>query len=135
MGSNAGAMQAVGKERVGVRLTPYGRFLDAYDSNPKELFNYVVTELGKRNVLHVHMIEARIKGNETVECPAEESLDGFAELARNAGVRFIAAGGFTKESAAEALRSDKADLVCCGCALRFYPTFCSLHCTRQFTFL
>jgi N-ethylmaleimide reductase len=106
------SVQAIGKERVGVRLTPYNAFLDAYDSKPKELMNYVVTELGKRGVLYVHMIEARIKGNETVEAPEEETLEGFADIVHAANVLFIAAGGFDKDSAAERLRSGKADLVC-----------------------
>jgi hypothetical protein len=47
--------------KVGVRLTPYNAFLDAFDSNPLELMTHVVREVGKRGVAYVHMIEARVK--------------------------------------------------------------------------
>ena len=55
-------MQEVGADRVGVRLTPYGAVLDCFDSAPKELFPYVVSECAKRKVAYVHMITARVKG-------------------------------------------------------------------------
>ena len=58
-----GAAQEVGKDRVGVRLTPYNSFLDAYDSQPKALMGAAVEALCARGVAYVHMVESRIKGN------------------------------------------------------------------------
>ena len=104
-------MQEVGTGKVGVRLTPYNAFLDAYDSQPVKLFDYVTAECAKRGVLYVHMIEARVKGNTDSECTEDETLDSFAAAAHAGGALFVAAGAFTKETAAERLRSGKADLV------------------------
>ena len=45
-----------------MRLTPYGSFLDCFDSAPKELFTHVIAECAKRGVVYVHMVTARVKG-------------------------------------------------------------------------
>lgn len=44
-----------GYDRVCVRISPTGRFRDMYDSNPLELYKYVLTELSKKNLLFVEI--------------------------------------------------------------------------------
>ena len=45
-----------GKDRVGVRLSPYGTFNDMSDSDPVSLFSHILEEFNKRGILFVDMI-------------------------------------------------------------------------------
>jgi len=54
-----GVIGVWGKDRVGVRLSPYGTFNDMSDSNPIELFSYVIDQLNQRQIAFVDMIEPR----------------------------------------------------------------------------
>ena len=49
----------IGADRLGVRLSPFGRYAGIYDSNPLELFTYVIRELSTRGLAYLHLIEAR----------------------------------------------------------------------------
>ena len=50
----------VGAGKVGIRLSPYGVFLqDVLDDDGKELALYLVKELAKLKLLYLHMIEPR----------------------------------------------------------------------------
>lgn len=68
----------VGAERVGIRLSPYGTFLqDALDEDGAELALHLVGELDKLGPLYLHCIEARAAGTHVdahVETPPEQSL-------------------------------------------------------------
>jgi N-ethylmaleimide reductase len=50
---------AIGTGRLGVRLSPFGQYGGIHDSNPLELFSFVITELSKRRIAYRHLIEAR----------------------------------------------------------------------------
>lgn len=63
----AAVADAIGGERVGVRLSPF-YVLDAEDPHKYALFTYVLEELSKRTLAYVHMIEPRKQGY--VLCPA-----------------------------------------------------------------
>lgn len=102
------------KERVGVRLSPYGTFNDMSDSNPVELFNYVLAQLSQKDVGYVHVIEPRSTsaggGDQIYEgAPLTASL--FRQSFK--GV-FIFAGGYTGELAQEAIENDEADMIAFG---------------------
>ena len=49
----------IGVDRLGVRLSPFGRYAGICDSNPLELFTYVIRELSARGIAYLHLIEAR----------------------------------------------------------------------------
>jgi N-ethylmaleimide reductase len=53
---------AIGPDRVGVRLSPFGQYGGIRDSNPLELFTFVIEELNKSHIAYLHLIEA--KGSE-----------------------------------------------------------------------
>jgi 2,4-dienoyl-CoA reductase-like NADH-dependent reductase (Old Yellow Enzyme family) len=55
----------------------------------------------------------RSQGHYDSEGTVHETLDPFKEAAEEAGVLFIAAGGFKADDAAEKLRTGGADLVRC----------------------
>lgn len=102
------------KERVGVRLAPYGTFNDMSDSDPIALFNYVLEQLNSKHIAYVHMIEPRatnagggdaIKSN--VPCVAELFRKKFNGI-------FISAGGYTPETAKMSLENGLVDAITFG---------------------
>jgi len=46
-----------GSKRVGIKVSPVGRFNGMYDSNPKALFNYLTKELDKRDLGYICFFE------------------------------------------------------------------------------
>ena len=103
-----------GPGRVGVRLSPFGTFLDMADSNPMSLFTYVLQQLSNRGLAYVHLVEPRV-GNAGADVPVNRNAPRTAELFREAfkGV-LISAGGYTAESAERTLESHLADAIAFG---------------------
>ncbi|CAK0764872.1 hypothetical protein CVIRNUC_003202 [Coccomyxa viridis] len=109
----------VGGDRVGIRISPFGGFLDADDSHPYALHTYLLEELNKRDIAYVHFIEPRDPSSKGVGSPLavhdwqhkEHNLDVFRHAYKGT---FIAAGGHTRNSGIEALEKNHADLICYG---------------------
>jgi N-ethylmaleimide reductase len=107
-------MTAIGGDRLGVRLSPFGQYGGILDSNPQELFGFVIGELNKRRIAYLHLIEAR--GSEI------GLTDELHENARNNAALFrpvfdgplISAAAYTPESAAETVGRQHADAVAFG---------------------
>ena len=107
-------VDAVGHDRVGIRLSPVTPANDIVDENPQPLFDYVVRELGKLGLAYVHVIEGATGGPR--ELP-DRPFD-YAEL-RNA---YRAAGGkgawmvnnAYDRALAEAALANGADIVAFG---------------------
>ncbi|KAL8280454.1 hypothetical protein RQP46_007102 [Phenoliferia psychrophenolica] len=57
----ASAVNAIGAERVGVRLSPWGTFQGMGEANPFEIFEYVVKQLVERfpKLAYLHFVEPR----------------------------------------------------------------------------
>ncbi len=102
-----------GAGRVGVRLSPWGKYNSMSDSNPVPLFTYVLEQLSARGIAYAHLVEPRANGG------ADGSLDANAPDAaasfRKAfpGV-LIAAGGFQGETASRTVASGEADAIAFG---------------------
>jgi N-ethylmaleimide reductase len=107
-------VQVWGKNRVGVRLSPYGTFLDMGDSNPIALFTYVLQELSDRGVAYVHIVEPRV-GDAGADAPIDSNAPRAAGIFRKRfrGV-LISAGGYTAETAEEAIANHLADAIAFG---------------------
>jgi N-ethylmaleimide reductase len=101
-----------GPERVGVRVSPSSKFHDMFDSNPASTFGYVASELKRRKIAYMHVIEPRIKGNVEIQ----DGLPSVAsdQIKENFGGTVIAAGGFDAKGAEEILERGGADLVAFG---------------------
>ena len=52
--------EAVGSGKVGIRLSPFGAFLEEEAPGALDVFKHLVGELNKRNLCYVHCIEARV---------------------------------------------------------------------------
>lgn len=103
-----------GAEQVGVRLSPYGTVHDMHDSNPVELFSYVLEQLDSRGVVYAHLIEPRSSGaggSDAVDEKAPSTSEVFKDKFK--GV-FISAGGYLPDTAKAVVESGSADAVAFG---------------------
>lgn len=93
-----------GSHRVGVRLSPVGRFNDMSDSQPQITFEYAVRKLEALRVAYVHVVEMDGDG-----CNFD-----FRRLRDSTHCLYIANTGYTKKRANQALAQGDADLVSFG---------------------
>jgi N-ethylmaleimide reductase len=108
--------EVFGQDRVGIRLSPLGTFNDMRDSDPVGIFSHVLRTLARNRVAYVHLLEAR--ADEHVPDDGISLAPGAAPTAAlfrpfYPGV-LIGAGGFTRESAAEAIAVRTVDAVAFG---------------------
>lgn len=106
--------EAIGADRLGVRLSPFGQFGGIFDSDPRSLFTYVITQLNQRRIAYLHLIEAR--GSEI-----GFSDDLHADAVNNAALfrsvfdgPLLSAAAYTPESAALTVGAGKADAIAFG---------------------
>jgi N-ethylmaleimide reductase len=95
--------------RVGVRLSPWGKFGGMSDSNPVALFTYVIEQLSRRGIAYLHLIEPR-QG----EVPETKDFDAAATFRKSFAGPLLSAGGYTGEEADRAIASGKVDAVAFG---------------------
>lgn len=100
---------AIGRSKVGVRVSPFGRLFDmAPFDDEAETWVAVARELQNRRIAYVHLSDQLTIG-------AERMPEGFAQTFRDSYQgTLIAAGGFDRESAVAALASGELDLVAFG---------------------
>lgn len=103
-------VEAIGAERVGIRLSPFNEFLDCIDTHPYSTNIYLLEQLNKYNLAFIHMVEPRVPSNgDNVE--TQHSLTPFRKVWHGT---FISAGGHTRQTGIECVRDGEADLVCYG---------------------
>lgn len=102
----------LGGKKVGVRLTPDGKFNGMKDSNPEMTFGFVAEKLNDYNLAYLHIVEPRIKGSEeiAVDLPPVAS----AQLRKVYRGTIIATGGFDATGAEQIIGDGHADLVAFG---------------------
>ncbi|KAI9253865.1 hypothetical protein BDA99DRAFT_519204 [Phascolomyces articulosus] len=113
--------EAVGTERVGIRLSPWSEFQDMKDDTPYETWGYVIEQLEKRhkNMAYVHMIEPRDDFSRKTQNDTVNTLDPFRE--KWSGV-FMSAGGYTTKPELAAQVADKTgNLIAIGRAFIANP--------------
>ncbi|EED15607.1 12-oxophytodienoate reductase opr, putative [Talaromyces stipitatus ATCC 10500] len=118
------AAEAIGAERVGIRLSPYNYFQDTRDSNPNVHWLWLCSQIAalpaKLRPAYVHMVEPRF--DEVLDEDAKmvslaggkPSLDVFRPTLKKAGIAFLAAGNFNSQNAGPKLLEDGADAVAFG---------------------
>lgn len=104
----------VGANRLGVRLSPYGRYGGISDTDPVALFSYVAGQLSLRKIAYLHLIEASaseigISDDLHADSPNNASL--FRHVFSGP---LISAGVYTPETGVDALQSGRADAIACG---------------------
>ena len=105
--------RAVGKDRLGVRLSPFGRYGGISDSDPMALFRYVIEQLNG-SIGYLHLIEALRIGDRPFRS-VERWCYNNADLFRSVfGGPLITAAAYTPESALLAVEQGRADAVAFG---------------------
>jgi len=101
-------INAIGKEKVGVRISPYGTFNDMqpYAEIP-ETYTYLVKQLEKLDVLYVHLIDFAARAT-------QEGQDLIRSIRNNFKNTLIFNGGYDRQRAEHALENEGADLISFG---------------------
>jgi N-ethylmaleimide reductase len=108
-------------DRIGVRLSPFSDVNGIADSDPAGLYTYVIKALAARGICYLHLIEPRVRAG-VVEEPNDAAPRSVATLFRPVfSGPLIVSGGFTAESAQEALTAGTADLIAFGRAFIANP--------------
>lgn len=99
---------AIGKEKVGYRISPYSTFntMPAYEET-FDTYDYLSKELHAAGILYLHLVDyaarATDDGKELIKC-----------IRGNFGGLLMLNGGYTKERAEEAMANEGADLISFG---------------------
>ena len=116
--------EEIGAGRTGIRLSPVTPANDIFEADPQPLYNYVVEQLGKRNLAFIHVVEGATGGPRDFK-QGDKPFDyaAFKAAYRNAGGKglWIANNGYDRESAIEAVESGKVDAVAFGKAFIANP--------------
>jgi len=104
-----GVMDAIGKDKLGIRLSPYGVASDMphYPEIDAE-YTYLAEELNKRDIVYIHLVDHSAMGAPAVPISIKKAI---REKFHNT---IILAGGFNKDSAEEAINSGLGDLTAIG---------------------
>jgi N-ethylmaleimide reductase len=105
---------AIGADRTGIRLSPWGKFNGMSDSDPAALYTYVAGELGRRGLAYLHVIEPRADQNSDTNALDPNAPDAASRFKRIFGGPLIAAGGFTQQTAEKVVGAGHADAVAFG---------------------
>jgi N-ethylmaleimide reductase len=100
-----GVIAAIGKEKVGIRISPYSTFNDmgVYEETAAT-YEYLTKKLNDLGILYLHIMEIAAK-----HTPGGNDL--IAKIRNIYKGTLILAGGYTKETAERALTEKKADLI------------------------
>lgn len=105
---------AIGSARVGLRLAPLGKGFGMDEAEPEAVFAHLIGELDKRDLAYLHLVEPRVQGRDiaTEIDPQAEAL--MQDIRRRFSGPIILAGGYTRQSAEEALAQGRGDLIAFG---------------------
>jgi N-ethylmaleimide reductase len=102
-------IEAIGKDKVGIRLSPYGVASDMpqYDQI-EETYTYLAEELNKRGILYIHLVDHSAMGAPIVPVSIKQTVrEKFTNT-------LIMTGGLDKAKGEEILDSGSADIVAFG---------------------
>jgi N-ethylmaleimide reductase len=108
------AIAAIGADRVGVRLSPFGQYGGIHDSNARELFCFVIRALSKRRIAYLHLIEARGSEMGLTDELHEDAVNNAVLFRSVFDGPLLSAAAYTPESAALAIEQKHADAIAFG---------------------
>ena len=104
-----GAVEAIGKERIGIRLSPYGVASDMpHYSEIDNTYKYLSEQLNRMEILYIHVVDHSSMGAPAVTVEIKKVI-----RKRFQGT-IILSGGYTKERAENELQGGLADLIAFG---------------------
>jgi N-ethylmaleimide reductase len=109
-----GIADDIGKERVGVRLSPHGNLGGLSDSDTVPHFSYVIDELGDRSIAYMHLIEPRASSVGFADDASVDSADNASLFRHLFDGPMITAGGYTPGMGVAVVERCLADAVAFG---------------------
>jgi N-ethylmaleimide reductase len=100
--------------RVGVRLSPWGSFNGMSDSDPAALYDHVGAALSHYGLAYLHVVEPRADQSSDVNAIDPDAPDAAERVKKAFGGRVISAGGYVRETAADAIAHGRADAIAFG---------------------
>jgi len=112
--------QAIGREKTGIRLSPYGAFNDVGPfPETEEEYAFLAKNLDTIDIAYIHLVDHSSMGTPKVEPSTVKKIrDNF----KNA---LILSGGYTREKAEADLTSGLANLIAFGRGFLANPDFVS----------
>jgi N-ethylmaleimide reductase len=109
-------IKAIGKEKVGIRISPFGVFNDMPPYPQMESdYTYLAKQLNERGLLYIHLVDHSSMGAP----PIPESLRTM--LRSQSNLHLIFSGGYDFKRAESDLAAGKADLIAVGKAILANP--------------
>lgn len=107
-------VDAIGPQRTGIRLSPYGVANDSGEADPMPLYSYLIRQLDTLGLAYLHLIEPRASGAGQGEVDHQD-VPSAAKLFRPMwhGV-LITAGNFRGDSAEAMVAAGDADAIAFG---------------------
>ncbi len=107
-------VQAIGADKVGIRISPYGVFneLEIHDGIETQYID-LASSLGKLGLVYIHVVDHSSMG---APKPEESTIRGIREAykAANATGTYILSGGYEPDRADQDLASGNGDLIAFG---------------------
>ncbi len=103
------ASQAIGKDKVGIRISPFGVFnnMPLYPEMERD-YNYLARQLNERGLLYIHLVDHSSMGAPSVP----ESIRTMLRSMSNCALSL--SGGYDFKRAESDLQAGKCDLVAVG---------------------
>ena len=109
-------IKAIGKEKVGIRISPFGVFNDMplYPEMESD-YTYLARQLNERGLLYIHLVDHSSMGAPTIP----ESIRTM--LRSQSNTHLLLSGGYDFKRAESDLAAGKADLIVTGKAILANP--------------
>ncbi|WP_281300842.1 MULTISPECIES: alkene reductase [unclassified Iodidimonas] len=104
----AACADAIGADRLGVRLSPVSPAGDSQDSNPQALFNHVVEQLNAFPLAYLHVVEGATGGKRD-HLPFD-----YEALHQRFDGAWMLNNGYDRDMAIKAIAEGRADLISFG---------------------
>lgn len=106
--------EAIGQEKIGIRLSPYSHFQGMSNPDNVEVFTKLCQAIQERfpNLGYVHMVESRGDPAKLAnwataagDAPDAETLNPFRKIFEGSATVFLSAGGYTADLAREVVQA------------------------------
>ncbi len=101
--------EAIGFDRLGIRVSPYGAFNDMKpDAETEDLYARLAEELGELGLVYIHVVDHSSMGAPTVPASVKEKIRSHF------GGAIVLSGGYDLDRAGADLTAKKGELVAFG---------------------
>lgn len=107
-------VHALGADRVGIRLSPFGVANDSGEDNPEPLFRTMIQALNRMQLAYLHLIEPRASGAGQRDVDHPNMPCACATFRGDWDQALISAGNYNPQSAADTVASGHADAIAFG---------------------